>query len=338
LRSLPIPLLTYTAYDIFLDISLIEDENVKLEKLSTIILSLSPIKIYSLGLLLELLYELQLNSLVNKMNPKNLAIVFGNNILKSNELDQSKLMKDQTKITNLTESLILLFPKLKPVFFENKAITNTGTVERTIKKTPSNPPMSNVSPGGNKVGTIKRVKPLPTLPPVIPTNNTIPTQKMNSTSKPPNHPPPSIPPLKKDLTSPLPTSPRKEVPTTPKDKLEKSQSDKKMGSGPGQFNTISSSSTFQNAKNQFMSETKTPPKEKKRVGSEKKMIPSPSEPKFSVFVDDDEHLLTLKDIKNRLPPGWDVYPTDEGDDIYFYHISTQESHWDTPDGFHTLDL
>jgi hypothetical protein len=336
LRSLPIPLLTYTAYDIFLDISLLEDESVKLEKLSTIILSLSPIKIYSLGLLLELLYELQLNSSVNKMNPKNLAIVFGNNILKSNELDQSKLMKDQTKITNLTESLILLFPKLKPVFFENKAITNTGTVERTMKKVPSlsNQSMStsSPSPNNNKVGTIKRAKPLPTLPPV--------STPQKTPSKPPNHPPPSIPPLKNTttLTSPLPTtSPRKEVPTTPKDKLEKSQSEKKMV--VGQFNTISSSNSFQNAKNQFMNEqSKTPPKEKKRVGSEKKITPSPSEPKFSVFIDDDEHELTLKDIKNRLPPGWDVYPTDEGDDIYFYHISTQESHWDTPDGFHTVDL
>eukprot|EP01080_Neovahlkampfia_damariscottae_P008856 gene8856-805_t len=187
LRSLPIPLLTYNAYDIFLSIADVEDENLKLEKLSTIILSLSPIKIYSLGILLDLLFEIQLNSDKNKMNIKNLAIVFGNNILKSPYSDQSKLMKDQTKITSLTESLILLYPKLKQVLFEGRAIVSslpppiqTEKPKKMIIQVPSSPSSntSSIQETQKISSSVKRVKPLPTLPPkgVSVTPQKIPTK------------------------------------------------------------------------------------------------------------------------------------------------------------------
>lgn len=140
LRKQPTPLLTFELYKEFLIIpSMKEDE--KLKKISELIISIPPVKKYCLGLLLELLYKISLNSKNNMMTPNNLAICFGPNILRGKDLNPMDIVKDNNKIITSVELLIDLYPKYKDVFpnnskkqEENKVI-DLDDVETQIKST-----------------------------------------------------------------------------------------------------------------------------------------------------------------------------------------------------------
>lgn len=115
LRKQPTPLLTFELYQQFLSTSTM-DENQRLKKFIELISGLPPVKKYSLGVLLELLYKISLNSKNNMMTPGNLAICFGPNILRGKDLNPLDIAKDNNKIISCVESMIELYPKIQDIF------------------------------------------------------------------------------------------------------------------------------------------------------------------------------------------------------------------------------
>ncbi|XP_066570342.1 rho GTPase-activating protein 25 [Amia ocellicauda] len=116
LRELPQPVVPWSQYDEFLECSVQLSNNPaqgreKLEKL----ISLLPKPNYNLlSYLCRFLYEIQLNSRVNKMSVENLATVIGVNLLKPRIEDPVAIMKGTPQIQKLMTVLISLHKELFP--------------------------------------------------------------------------------------------------------------------------------------------------------------------------------------------------------------------------------
>eukprot|EP01103_Thecamoeba_quadrilineata_P016072 TRINITY_DN5277_c0_g1_i1.p2 TRINITY_DN5277_c0_g1~~TRINITY_DN5277_c0_g1_i1.p2 ORF type:complete len:427 (+),score=73.96 TRINITY_DN5277_c0_g1_i1:2177-3457(+) len=87
LRELPEPLLTFEAYDKFIALNKINDEQQHLDQLRATINSLPQPNQTVLQHLIQLLNKISLHSRVNKMSASNLSIVFGPTILYSPKPD-----------------------------------------------------------------------------------------------------------------------------------------------------------------------------------------------------------------------------------------------------------
>ncbi|MBN3321317.1 RHG25 protein, partial [Atractosteus spatula] len=121
LRELPQPVVPWCQYEDFLDCSQLLSTNpelgrVKIEKQ----ISLLPRANYKLlSYICRFLYEIQLNSSVNKMSVENLATVIGVNLLKPRIEDPVTIMKGTPQIQKLMTVMISLhnelFPKSKDV-------------------------------------------------------------------------------------------------------------------------------------------------------------------------------------------------------------------------------
>ncbi|XP_006625613.2 rho GTPase-activating protein 25 [Lepisosteus oculatus] len=121
LRELPQPVVPWCQYEDFLDCSQLLSTNqelgrVKIEKQ----ISLLPRANYKLlSYICRFLYEIQLNSGVNKMSVENLATVIGVNLLKPRIEDPVTIMKGTPQIQKLMTVMISLhnelFPKSKDV-------------------------------------------------------------------------------------------------------------------------------------------------------------------------------------------------------------------------------
>ncbi|KAL0488416.1 hypothetical protein AKO1_015596 [Acrasis kona] len=81
LRELPIPLCTFDLYDMFIASNSIPDKEVQLNAIKRVLSYLPPIHFKLLSRLCMFLYKVKQQSEINKMNSKNLAIIFSPNIL-----------------------------------------------------------------------------------------------------------------------------------------------------------------------------------------------------------------------------------------------------------------
>eukprot|EP01080_Neovahlkampfia_damariscottae_P001618 gene1618-12743_t len=116
IRKMPTPILTYELYSNFLEVSEIKNEQERLKEYKNLLNQLSPQNRYCLGLLLELLYKISLNSNNNMMSPNNLGICFGPNILRTQDPNPLIFARDNGKILTTCQHLIEFYPKLKDLF------------------------------------------------------------------------------------------------------------------------------------------------------------------------------------------------------------------------------
>jgi hypothetical protein len=108
----------------------------KTKKMMDLIRKLPSLHRICLGMLLEMLYNISLNSTVNKMTPPNLAVCFGPNVLKNQEEDPMLFGKESIKINSVVETMITLYPGIKSVFqgeiVEQKTETKTERVQEKV--------------------------------------------------------------------------------------------------------------------------------------------------------------------------------------------------------------
>lgn len=112
LRDLPVPVCTYECYEIFLSFTTLQDKDKKIEQLKMLLEKLPKEHYNLMEAILELAFETSKYEEKNKMNPKNLAIVFGMNLFQSQDKDPMKAMKDNENILKISEFLIGNYPQL----------------------------------------------------------------------------------------------------------------------------------------------------------------------------------------------------------------------------------
>jgi hypothetical protein len=142
---MPTPLLTYELYDTFLSISDMKDKDERLQNYSVLLLRLSSQNRYCLGLLLELLYKISLNSSNNMMTPNNLGICFGPNILRTQDPNPLIFARDNGKILTCCQHLIENYPDLKEIFNDELVQTERSILQEKLNSTSRLRTQSSVS-------------------------------------------------------------------------------------------------------------------------------------------------------------------------------------------------
>ena len=115
LREMPEPLLSYELYECFKAIGDIEDDDTRKESICAIISILPKYNYECAGFLLRFLKKVSSNSSINKMDSRNLALIFAPNILKSEDNDHVASLADTPKLTVIVEFMInnaeFIFPE-----------------------------------------------------------------------------------------------------------------------------------------------------------------------------------------------------------------------------------
>jgi len=108
LRSLPEPIFPFSAYDSIMETNDILKEEDKVEYLKKIIAGLPPINRDCIFTLMQFLYKISQNVIVNKMSPVNLSICLGPNIIYPLSMDNENVdFFQQSSIQNAIISLII---------------------------------------------------------------------------------------------------------------------------------------------------------------------------------------------------------------------------------------
>ncbi|CAG0919567.1 unnamed protein product [Notodromas monacha] len=106
-RKLPDPLVSSHLYSAFMDAATIEDPVHHLLQLKKLVRTLPEVNYETLRYLILHLAKLSANQAVNKMDPKNLAIVFGPNLIRGPDQKVSTMVSDMAHHYRILESLIV---------------------------------------------------------------------------------------------------------------------------------------------------------------------------------------------------------------------------------------
>ncbi|XP_065665189.1 uncharacterized protein LOC100198854 isoform X8 [Hydra vulgaris] len=107
LRELPEPIIHNNVYSTLLESNHLNDQMKKMATMKTVIKSLPEYHYCTLQFLINHLRVIADHSDKNKMEPKNLAIVFGPTIVRTNEGDLASMVKDMSDQCKIIETLIL---------------------------------------------------------------------------------------------------------------------------------------------------------------------------------------------------------------------------------------
>jgi len=114
LRDLPNPLLTYEAYDNFLEIARMAPSDARLRMAESVLVSLPQANQDTIRYLMHHLARVAQRSARNLMNSKNLAVVFGPTILRGRDLDADQEFSDMASKNGVVEFLIREAARLWP--------------------------------------------------------------------------------------------------------------------------------------------------------------------------------------------------------------------------------
>lgn len=105
-RKLPDALLTSGLYSSFIEADKVEDPNLRMEEIRRLVRLLPPPHYYTLKHLMLHLKKVTDHCEVNKMEGRNLAIVFGPTLIRAVQDDMATLVNDMTHNYKIVESLI----------------------------------------------------------------------------------------------------------------------------------------------------------------------------------------------------------------------------------------
>lgn len=105
-RKMPESLVTNALYPKFIEADKIEDPRARLEEMKRLIDSLPPHNYHTLKHVVLHLKKVVNNSEVNKMEAKNLAIVFGPTIVRAEEENMQTMVNDMTHQCKIVETLL----------------------------------------------------------------------------------------------------------------------------------------------------------------------------------------------------------------------------------------
>lgn len=114
LRDLPVPVCTFELYEQFLSLANLQGKEKKIDQIKLLIEKLPKEHAALMDVVLELAWDTSKFEEKNKMNPKNLAIVFGMNLFQSQDKDPMKAMKDNENILKISEFLIQNYKEIFP--------------------------------------------------------------------------------------------------------------------------------------------------------------------------------------------------------------------------------
>jgi hypothetical protein len=116
-RETPEPIIPFDYYEPLLKINISDDDvGGTVDRFCKVMGEMPILNLNLIFAIFNLLYKIQLNSEVNKMNAENLAICFGPNIFRPKKLEISTAIKDNVIITKISKFLILNFVEI----FEKK--------------------------------------------------------------------------------------------------------------------------------------------------------------------------------------------------------------------------
>lgn len=113
-RKLPDALLTSAFYSSFIEADKIEDPQLRMEEIRNLVKQLPPHHYYTLKHLMLHLRAVTDNCDVNKMEGRNLAIVFGPTLIRAVQDDMATMVNDMTHNYKIVESLICYVSKKSP--------------------------------------------------------------------------------------------------------------------------------------------------------------------------------------------------------------------------------
>ncbi|GAB5360229.1 hypothetical protein AAMO2058_000609700 [Amorphochlora amoebiformis] len=165
IRRLKDPLIPYSSYSDFIKATQINNISKRIKRYKEVMGELSGASYDSLGYLCRFLRHVSTFHYLNKMDTKNLAVVFAPNVLKMKTEDPSVLMKEMPQcircMCQLIEHAYLLFPeddtedrKSNAIIEENKV--ETFKVASVMRLSISGKPMVRTPP--SRKGTVKEDK------------------------------------------------------------------------------------------------------------------------------------------------------------------------------------
>eukprot|EP00211_Chloroparvula_japonica_P003773 CAMPEP_0119139102 /NCGR_PEP_ID=MMETSP1310-20130426/26889_1 /TAXON_ID=464262 /ORGANISM="Genus nov. species nov., Strain RCC2339" /LENGTH=703 /DNA_ID=CAMNT_0007130361 /DNA_START=62 /DNA_END=2173 /DNA_ORIENTATION=+ len=136
LRELPEPLLTYELYEAFVEMDSLSDDD-KMETLPVLLDKLPETNKPLVYQLLGFCHQVSMHSEENKMTPKNLAIVFGPNLMRSSGGDLMSEAANSPAVNGVTEFMIEHAPELVETKWD-------------CKQTKTRKPRVSMALGGNR--------------------------------------------------------------------------------------------------------------------------------------------------------------------------------------------
>uniref|UniRef100_A0A336MS25 CSON003263 protein n=1 Tax=Culicoides sonorensis TaxID=179676 RepID=A0A336MS25_CULSO len=126
IRNLPEPILPLDAYNRFIEADKLSGTK-RLQELKLLLKKLPPHSYETMKYLIRHLHRVSQNCLVNLMEPRNLAIVFGPSLIRSANETLATAVKDMRHQCQIVEALVSHFP----FFFENDTLPNINETNQS---------------------------------------------------------------------------------------------------------------------------------------------------------------------------------------------------------------